>query len=308
MTEFIEHWEAVDALAAVVLPGGQTRGDLMSYRTALQALRDGITDLDMDLALARATRDIQVEALQARVIAFNTKVRGLFAGTALIRALPEAFAVSDGETAVNDGLHRVLRMWGNINGLTVLPAGLTLPMLLPDGTTRAELATARDTLRAAYQTVIELDQDLKEERGKRNDFQETIYATLKAYRLRVAGEFPAGHSLVDTMPALTPTGTRTPDAVVATGVWDAGEAKAQITWEASADSDLARYEVRGVPGEDYVADDEVVLATVLPEEAREVLTGFALGTPGLKASFKVYVVLHTGHERGSEAVMVQRPV
>ena len=40
---------------------------------------------------------------------------------------------------------------------------------------------------------------------------------------------------------------------------------------------------------------------------RELFTPFALGAPGLTAGFKVYVILTTGNERGSDAKFVTRP-
>jgi hypothetical protein len=43
------------------------------------------------------------------------------------------------------------------------------------------------------------------------------------------------------------------------------------------------------------------------DAAREFSTDFALGTPGVVAGFKVYVVLTTGNEKGSEPVYVTRP-
>ncbi len=80
-----------------------------------------------------------------------------------------------------------------------------------------------------------------------------------------------------------------------------------MTWGASSEAALQQYEVRGVPGDNYTTDDEAVLATVLPTAAREFSTTFALSGPGLTAGFKVYVVLTTGNERGSEAKYVTRP-
>ena len=88
---------------------------------------------------------------------------------------------------------------------------------------------------------------------------------------------------------LTPAGTRTPEPVVAAGVWQASSTQAKITWEASEDAELARYEVRGAPGAEYLAEDEILVGTVLPADPRELLTAFSLGAPGTTASFKVYV-------------------
>ena len=61
--------------------------------------------------------------------------------------------------------------------------------------------------------------------------------------------------------------------------------------------------MRGVPGDDYQTEDEEVLATVLAGAARELASDFALVTAG----FKVYVILKSGHDKGSEAVFVTRP-
>ncbi len=65
--------------------------------------------------------------------------------------------------------------------------------------------------------------------------------------------------------------------------------------------------MRYVPGARYDSDDESVVATVGPDEPREMWTGTGLGRPGAQASYKVYVLLTTGNERGSDAVVVSRP-
>ena len=88
----------------------------------------------------------------------------------------------------------------------------------------------------------------------------------------------------------------------AQAAWVAAQLQAKITWAANADADLAHYEVRGAPGDSYNSDDESILATILPDVAREYPTDFAL-TDG----FKVYVVLHSGNEKGSAPVYVTRP-
>ncbi|SKA80394.1 hypothetical protein SAMN02745166_00626 [Prosthecobacter debontii] len=59
-------------------------------------------------------------------------------------------------------------------------------------------------------------------------------------------------------------------------MWNASTTLADVTWAASADPDLKEYKVRAAPGEDYDADDEVVL--------------------------------NTGRERGSPPVYVTRPI
>jgi hypothetical protein len=138
-------------------------------------------------------------------------------------------------------------------------------------------------------------------------FCSIIYDILKLYRAKLPTKFPAGHALLDSLPDLTPAAGHTPDAVEVTAVWDAAAVKGKITWTESPEATLSHYEVRGVAGDVYVSADETLLASVAPADAREFLTDFALSVPGVVAGFKVYVVLTTGNERGSEAVFVTRP-
>ena len=63
-----------------------------------------------------------------------------------------------------------------------------------------------------------------------------------------------------------------------------------------------------MPGATYSSDDEVAVATIDKDATRELLTDHFLTDPGQTASFKVYVVLTTDNEAGSNAVAVSRPV
>ena len=66
--------------------------------------------------------------------------------------------------------------------------------------------------------------------------------------------------------------------------------------------------MRGNPGETYQDADAVVIATHAPGEALEFVSDFGLTQPGAQVALKVYVVLTTGNEAGSTAMVVQRPV
>lgn len=70
---------------------------------------------------------------------------------------------------------------------------------------------------------------------------------------------------------------------------------------------LASCQLRAVPVPDYDADDGQILATLPKGTAREFRSGFSLTGPGMSASFKVYIILTTGNEAGSESVSVTRP-
>ena len=144
-------------------------------------------------------------------------------------------------------------------------------------------------------------------RQERTALENRIYPILKAYRQRIPAEFAEGSPILATLPRLSPVPGSTPDPVVANGNYNPATITADLNWTASTETDLASYEVRGVAGPDYDTEDEVNLATIPPGAPRTYSTNFALGTPGNAASYKIYVILTTGNERGSNPVSVPRP-
>lgn len=122
------------------------------------------------------------------------------------------------------------------------------------------------------------------------------------------GLFQPGSPLVVTIPLLYPPAGRTPEPVTAQVSFDAATTEAVVTFTESDEAELDFYEVRGVSGEVYDGDDEVVLGKIPKGAARSFRTSYGLDEPGTAASFKVYVVLITGNEAGSKAVTVTRPV
>jgi len=209
---------------------------------------------------------------------------------------------------VREPLRQMSQLWLLVDAMAPVPPGLSLPMVLLGGCDAVAFEAERAALDAAYGTLSAAGMSLGLAREDRNDLQDGIYAVLKAYRAKLPSSFLAGHAMIGTLPPLTPAGGHTPNPVTAAAVWDAASAQAKVTWGASSEAELSHYEVRGDPGEAYLSADETLLATVPPAEAREFFTDFALGTPEVTAGFKVFVVLHTGNERGSKAVYVTRPV
>jgi hypothetical protein len=307
---FLSHWESANAaLGAVVLENGADRASLLGLQADLEVARDAVTDASVDLALVRASLTQALTVLQARCVEFNARVRGDLAGTIFPAALPEAFSVGQGEAIVRDNLRKVSRLWLKVNALGVdAPTSVTLPFALGGGYALADLDAARDVLRDAYRAVSDAEVDLALARGNRNATQVEIYAILKSYRQKITGYAASQPALFATLPALTPAPGHTPDPVPVQAVWDAPSTSAKITWTASADAALERYELRACAGADYDSDDEVLIATVQPGAPLEAFSAFSLGTPGITAGFKIYVILTTGNERGSEPAYVQRPV
>ena len=79
-----------------------------------------------------------------------------------------------------------------------------------------------------------------------------------------------------------------------------------IAAPASQDLLLERYELRGNVGNHYSDEDAIVIATNLPGDVLEFVTNFGLTQPGAEIALKVFVVLTTGNEAGSAAMLVER--
>lgn len=312
VAEFLAHWALVNTTLGagneLKLVDGELRSNVVTELEALEALRDEVTDFGVNMAEARSNISLLVVELQGRVVEFNRRVRADLPGTSMERIVPVAFAIGDAEGTVRSVLRVMSRVWGKINAMGNPPTGLTLPLSLMGGMTLTAFDAKREELRLAYRAYGNAVVDLREARERRNDKQDYLYELLKEYRMKVPTRFPAEHALVESLPRLTPAEGHTPDAVMAQGEWVAASLEARVTWSESAEATLVRYEVRAVPGDDYDPQDEQVVATVPAGGAREVLTNFALATPGVTAGFKVVVVLATGNERASTAVYVTRPV
>lgn len=311
MRAFLQHWAAVNDFlgsdSPLVLAGNREVAELSALHEALEEARDRVVAARVDCTLAREELNDCITALQGRLVEFNSRVRADFAGKPFARVLRDAFALGDGEGAVRGALRAMAHLWARMEALATPPPGVAWPLVLLGGYTRAAFAADCAALDAAYGVLSVAEVDLKLTRERRNDVQQAIRPLLSAYRRRVPTALPAGHPLLATLPVLSPVPGRRPKPVAATATWDAATSQARLTWKASAEPELLAYEVRGVPGESYEAEDEVVLAAVPPEGPRVLLTGFGLGAPGARAGYRVYVVLSSGRERGSAPVYVRHP-
>lgn len=305
--DFVAHWADVDAVESVTLPGGTIQVDLVAFGSDLENARDAVSDRSVDQQTGRAALTALITALQARLVEFNARVRGDLPGNPLVESLPEAFTVGEAESGVREALRKVNYIWTKVNALSPAPLGLTLPLTLNGDYALAAFTADRTALRAAYVALSNAEVDLSLARAERNKLQDVIYPILKSYRQKITGMARAHPEWVESLPRLTPEQGSTPAAVTAHATWNAPTEQAKITWNASTEADLEKFEVRGVAGDSYDTEDETVLATVLPDAAREFFTDFGLSAAGLTSGFKVYVVLHTGNEKGSDAVYVTRP-
>lgn len=314
---FLNHWRQVNAAlpaaSPLTLPGESlgfaqavTESELDQLYTRLETDHRVVQRGVISVGLARQELAGQQRALLDLLNQFNDKVRGHLPGSKWERTLPAVPTLGDARSRFLDPMDDAADLWARINAGSVLGAGKTLT--LREGQTAENFAQALVDIRLAYRALGRAEQDLRLARETRNDRQDVIRPVLKQYRVLMPTFFAPTHALVVTLPLLTPTGTRTPEPVKAAGTYDAASARAKVTFEASTDPDLDHYELRWSPGaEEYSTEDESVVGNLNPADPRVFLTDVGLDAPGATALYRVYVVLKTGNERGSETVTVTRP-
>ena len=316
MTDFLAHWAQCNAALppqspfVIRLPESDStvkRPELLALRDTLQARQITVQSRLTDQGIARAVINLQKAALLEQFNQFTARLDGFYRNSRFYEMRPYAPSLSDGQEAFTGPMVDAMTLWEKLNAGPA-PAGVALPLLLPDGTDQGAFASAISALQFAYIDERTKAQDTGLARADRNLLQAKAYGILKAYREAVPGsavrEFPA---LVETLPRLTPLPGHTPAPVNASVVFEAPNT-AKVVYDASPEAMVQGYELRGNVGEDYSDEDAVVIATNEPGEAREFVTPFGLNQPGARVALKVYVILNTGNEAGSGALFVQRPV
>jgi hypothetical protein len=309
LNEFIGHWTDVDLILAgagpLVLQDGTTIAIFTGYRDQLQTFGSSIQGKLNDLQIADADVNQKGAALLGRLGEFNRKVRGSLGQSVFVGALPEIPSGTAAQGTVIQALDDMGTLWPKINAATI--PGFTGPLLLPGAYAVATFTTELPPLKTAYATEKNAEQDVDLERKLRNAVQDKAYAAMRDYRKAVAGAFPENDPHVLNLPTLTPEAGSTPDAVTASGSFDVPLGQGKITWTPSADPNLFQYEVRRCSGVTFSTETEVVIGNISPTDPREFLTLSGLDSSGDIACFKVYVILTTGNEKGSNTVTITRP-
>lgn len=307
--QFVAHWIQVNvALGAtpLTLRGGYVLATLQTDRTALQTALTATVNNDNTRQTAAADRDLKRAAIKERMRQFRAIVQGQLANTIYASALTPLPTERAAEGTWQQKMDDVSNLWNRINTDVPPPAGFTPPLKLAAGYLLAAFNTDAAALRTAFTAVTVATQNAAIARQQRDDLVVPLRQRLKEYRQFVQGLFPAGHALIQSLPALSPPPGSTPDPVSASAVWDAATGKAVLNWTAASAADLDTYSVRYHPGPAYKAAEEQVVASV-PKTATTFATTFGLPAPGSVARFKVYVVTTTGNEKGSNTVSVTRP-
>jgi len=313
--DFLDHWLTVNGEMGdpMVIPqaaAGEAaevnQEGLDTLYTQLVAQHGSVAGALNELALAREDVELKKAALLVRLKQFNAAVRGLLANTKWPEALSDAPAQGDAPDAWRNAIDDALSVWGKINAQNAL--GVGVPLFLFGDLTLAQFTTLAEALRLGFRTKRAADKTATIERAERNDLERRIYAILKAYRAVMPTKFAPGSPFTLSLPRLTPESTgHTPNPVSASGAWNVPLQAAKVTHGVSAEPNVKRYDLRGVPGPSYDTEDEIQVASHGPADPAEFVTTFGLGAPGQIVGLRVVVVLETDHEAGSPAVYVTRP-
>lgn len=305
------HWTDVNAdrvanaLAELTLPDGFTLADLTTDIAAVQAGIIGVEDLDNAQALATAARDTLRASLRERVIEFREAVNYRLKGSGYARALPDTPQEGSSEQKILKALDDMQSVWTRVDAATGEP-NFTPPLVLRNNVTLAGFTTDLASLRTAFQGVTTAANDLKIARSQRDILLDPLRGRMVSYRQAVQVEYGDGHPFVTSLPDVSPSPGSTPDAVTASVAWDGATNEAAVTWTGSTNPNVQHYEIRVSPGATYDSGTASVAGQVLAG-TEEFRTTQELASPGDTATFKVFVVLQTGNQAGSNAATITRP-
>lgn len=310
MEEFLAHWAAVNTeLGAppapeLMLAGGYTRANFDTDQDAIAAAITEVENLENGLQTAGAARDIQKAALREKLGQFRASLRALFPGTKYPRAAPTMPQFGSAESKFLAAFDDMLNLWTRINADATLP-GFTPPLVI-GGYAIATYTTDLAALRTAFAAVNEAVNDLDVGQKSRDVLLKPARERMVQYRNAVEAAFGPSHALTLSLPDVYPAPGHTPDPVTLSGSWNMATSQADLNWTTSADPDFDEYEVRFSPGPTYNAATATVIAN-LPQTANFLQTTSGLANPSDTASYKVFVVLTTANEAGSNTVSVTRP-
>ena len=313
MDEFLAHWTQCNAALspgalAPRLPNNTTvnRAQFVTQRDALLNQETTVQSCLGAQQIPRGDIELRKAALLAQFTLFTNTMDAYYQNTDFYAARPYAPSMTSGQEFFTRPLVDMMTLWEKLNA-GAAPAGVTLPLVLDDGTDQGMFGSLVSALQFTYAEERNKAQELVLARAKRNRMQNTAYEVMKSYREAVPAKLTAFPELIETMPRLTPLPGHTPLPVNASAVFQAPDAT-KVVYNASNDLQLERYELRGTVGDHYDEDDAVVIATNAPGDPREFITTFGLNQPGAQIALKVFVIIQTGNEAGSAAMLVERPV
>lgn len=310
MNEFGLHWADVNtelggtAATDLKLEGGFTRAMFLLLRDQIQTAISAMEGLDNARQIAADSRDQFKLALRERLAQFRGMLRGLLSKSKYATAAPVLPDLGAGESKFLAPFDDAADLWGRINADATI-AGFTPPLVIGSytlATFTADIAAAR----AAYLAVLTADNDKRLAIRERDVLLPQAREYMVQYRSLVEGLLGSNHPLTLSLPVLYAASGPSASPVVFTGQWSGENGQAEFTWDASADLNLDRYQMRMSPGASYDSANASVIGNI-PGGTTSFSTTAGLTNSADVASFKVYVLLTSGSEAGSNTITITRP-
>lgn len=303
--EFIGHWTDVNAALTpdLTVPAGYTLANLQANRASLASSMTSLQAATNVVEGLRTHRDHQKHALRERMRQLSAAIRGLMPDSVYVNQIPRLVPVEVNTGRWMKSMDDFAHLWATIDATP--PSGFTPPLLLNGGYAVATFATDIAALKTTFTELTQAEQDVARAVDERDEQYREIRRLLTRYRAAVAAMFLKTDPLWLSLPRIRPLPGHTPAAVVLSGSWNVSTEKADLSWTASVDPDLASYVVRRSSSTPYDRKSQRVVAT-LPPGTLAYSTNAGLLVEGASMGFKVFVKLTTGNEKGSNAVTVTR--
>lgn len=308
MQEFINHWTAVNATLGatpLTLRGGYTLANFGSDRTAIITAINNTISANNTAEITSGALDTQKANLLVRAIQFRKWVQGYLPGSPYEGALQPAPKIGAAESKFLDPLQDILNLWTTINGDATI-TGVPLPITLSGGYVLATFTTDMTNIRAAFVSAKNAIEQAVLVRKQRDILLKPAEQRMKQYREVIQARYLPTDPFVQSLPALSPAPGSTPDPVQVTGGWNSTAEEVQLQWMESTNPKLVSYDVRGCTGSVYKAENAFVIINIKAGTTSWSGTD-GVEFPSSKCVYRVYVILNTGNERGSNDVAVIRP-
>ena len=310
MNDFGLHWQDVNtalggtAATDLKLEGGFTRVMFLLLRDEIQAALSAMEGLDNARQIAADSRDQFKLAVRDRLSQFRSLLRGLLSKSKYAASAPVLPDLGVGESKFLAPLDDAADLWSRINADTTI-AGFTPPLVI-GASNLATFTTDIAAVRAAYLAVLTADNDKRLAIRERDVLLPKAREYMVQYRSIVEGLFGTNHPLTQSLPVLNAASGPAASPVVLTGQWNAVDSQAEFAWEASTDPNLDKFQMRMSPGASFNSATATVIGNI-PAGSTSFSTTAGLTNSGDVASFKVYVILTSGSEAGSNTITITRP-
>jgi len=304
ISEFIAHWlQANAALSApVLLSGGYALAAMQAARTALEALFQEVADKESEESGARLSRYQLRNALYERTAQYGHALRVRAAGSSHLGDIPRRPHPDGGDDAFVGSVRDFIGHWRRVN------AGLGAdPLLLAGGYTLAQFEDDSESLAAALVSLSEKAAAASAARGERDRAIDEAVTRMLQYKDAAFVALFEHEELRATIPDVWADANVRPHRTILSGVWDAVQLGALLSWVANQDPDFHSYHVRCRAGTEAPTSGDMLIDTLTNRNQTSFLVKelFTAETPTW--SFRVWVLDDAGRMSASNVVTVAMP-